>query len=97
MFGVRFFQNDDGVLADIPKFSFQIGHQLLWSVMGLLFYPTQVLLLYLKEKKVSNKKSRCISRRYTKYISEANHMASVVADFHKEHFHVREFKDIIHT
>lgn len=97
MFGVRFFQNEDGILAYTPKFSFQIGHQLFWSAIGLFFYPTQVLLLHFDKNVEGDERLKEIKYRYQTLMTEANSLGAEMVKFHKQFFKVRNLKDIVHT
>lgn len=95
-FGIRFFQNLNGELAYLPEFNMEVGHLLFLKVLGLLPYPTQILL----EK---NKDTDCDHRLdmlrsdYNILMVTLNKLGEIAVKFHREHLRVRDSKDITET
>lgn len=96
-FGVRFFQNENGELAYLPDFSMKIGHLLLARVIGLLPYPTQILLEKNNQTIVNDQKLRVIFKKYNELMPKLNAFGKTLQRFHKEHLGAKNIRDIVNT
>ena len=91
-FSVRFFQNKNGSLAYVPDFQFQTAQWMLWSIVGLLLYPTQVYLLQHKDQKTEELDA--LRDEYNRLMQTANHFGQKVVETHKEVYQARPLEEI---
>lgn len=91
-FSVRFFQNKNGVLAYVPDFQFETAQWMLWSVVGLLLYPTQVYLLQNEDQKSDELDG--LRSEYNKLMQTANHFGLQVVETHKDVYKARPLEEI---
>jgi len=97
MFGVRFFQNEDGIISYTPDFCFQIGHQLFWSITLLLLHPTQSLLAQFKNQIEDDERLKNIQKRLKQLMTKGAKLGALVVKFHRDFCNVRNLKDIVNT
>ena len=91
-FSIRFFQNQNGVLAYVPDFQFQTAQWMLWNIVGLLLYPTQIYLLHNKDDKTDELKR--LGEEYARLMGTANHFGLKVVDTHKNIYRARPLEEI---
>lgn len=96
-FGIRFFQNENGELAYLPSFSMKAGHLLFLKVLGLLPYPTHVLLEKNKININTDHRLAAIRMNYNHLMVTLNAFGKVAVKFQKEVLGAREAKDITKT
>ena len=94
-FSARFFQNKNGVLAYVPDFQFETAQWMLWSVVGLLLYPTQVYLIQHENQK--NDELDALRNEYSRLMQTANHFGLKVVETHKNIYKARPLEEIKST
>ncbi len=91
-FSIRFFQNKNGVLAYVPDFQFETSQWMLWTIVGLLLYPTQIYLLEHKGDKTNE--LRLLREEYNRLMQTANHFGLKVVETHKNIYQSRPLEEI---
>lgn len=96
-FSIRFFQNEDGVLAYLPDFSMRIGHLLFLKAISLLPYPTQILLEKNKHNIKEERRLSLLHNEYNYIMQALNRLGRVAANFHRDYLGAKDAKDITKT